>query len=294
MTPMKLRDSGGLIGLAALGVTAAVLVGLAFDHVRPSGAAVMATPAPPAQSSSSPRPTVTSEEEPPATPSPEPSASAESPAEPAPGSIEDIRALLAGDEPVVVSVIGDGSGNGDDEWVSLWATRLADDHAVSYRSWDGARSGFGDARQLSRSGPEIRIVNASRAGETAAEAAASLEELQPEAPQLVVVNVGHSESASEVEDGLDDLWSSISDEHPDARGLVVLQNPAAGEAAEAQAGRVEEIRSWAEDNELATLDVNRAFAEADEPLGSYLFDRSYPNAAGSELWASTVSGALGS
>ncbi|SDD03377.1 Lysophospholipase L1 [Auraticoccus monumenti] len=195
---------------------------------------------------------------------------------------------------MVVSVLGDGSGNSKDEWVSFWADDLAEGHAVSYRAWNSNTGDYGDAERLSQIGTAIEIYNGSRAGETAIEAGASLGDLQPESPDLVVLNLGHSESASEMTEGLDGLWSTISADHEDARGLVILQNPASGDVAEEQDTRIDLLRSWASDNQLPTLDVHRAFNEAPDPLSTYLFDGSYPNESGSRLWADTVTAALSS
>lgn len=295
MSLMNLRGSAGLIGLLALAVVTAVLVALAINHVRPVQSATTATPAPPPVTSSpSGGRTATSEGSPgeSASPSASPSERDEDSGTNEP-TTEAVRQLLGGEDPVVVSVLGDGSGNGSDEWVALWAEEVAADADVTYRVWSETEAAFGAPERLSDSGTEIDIWNGSRPAETAAGAATSLQELQPEQPALVLISVGHSETESEVVEGLDVLWSDITRGNDEAIGVLVLQNPAQDEAAGDQRAVTDLARRWASDNELPVIDVYRAFEEAPRPLGDYLFDNEYPNEAGSELWADTVSAALG-
>lgn len=48
---------------------------------------------------------------------------------------EGIRAAIASDKPMTISVLGDSTGNDAGEWVDLWSQHLAEDATVTLRTW---------------------------------------------------------------------------------------------------------------------------------------------------------------
>ena len=210
------------------------------------------------------------------------------------GSLAAARAALAGRGPVVVSVLGDSTGNEDGEWVDLWARSLGSKRRVVLHQWDDDHGGWQPrVRTYGTRGPAVTIWNGSKSGAAAGYAHARLQVLEPDRPDLVVYSFGHNHSPGKavgpmrsLVDAVEARWRGTPSE------VVILQNPELGARA-AKHARVEaELRAWAARAGLPTIDVFGAYqSRADEPL--LLKDFHHPNAAGSAVWATVVEEALG-
>ena len=114
-----------LVGLIALAVVTVVVSVLALTQYRTPTQQATPAPQPATPSESEPVPSA----EPTPTPTPEPT---EAPLTP----LQQVGRTLAAPGASVM-VIGDGTGNEDDEWVSVWARdHLAVNRGVAYHLWD--------------------------------------------------------------------------------------------------------------------------------------------------------------
>ncbi len=116
--------------------------------------------------------------------------------EPAP--LAPVRALFGQARPLTVSVLGDSTSDDDDEWVAMWAQELADTHTVTLHMWDAAESGYDLPVTYGDAGPEVEIWNFSVPGALPDDPARRLEAAQPEQPDLVVYNFGHTSTPGDV------------------------------------------------------------------------------------------------
>ena len=106
-----------MLGLAVLAVATFLLVFLVFQEHR----------TPPSQAASTPVMT-------PPTPSASASSASATPSATARAGLAGIADIIDSPDGASILVIGDGSGNQNDEWVSIWARdHLAEDATVSYR-----------------------------------------------------------------------------------------------------------------------------------------------------------------
>lgn len=252
------------IGLGALAAVTAVLMLAAFTRDHGADNATTVTPAapPPAEA-------------------------------PAPASLDPARAVLASGQPVVISVLGDSTGNDGDEWVVRWAEKLGENHKVTVHMWDAVRQDWKqDVRTFGRSGVEVTIWNASQPGETADYPADKIDRVQPEQPGLVLYNFGHNDQAGSIGphtgQTMDAVAAHWSAQIPSA---VILQNPARGDRAVTQDATLAALPGWSAQRGAPAIDVTSAFRSAGD-LAALLVDELHPNPAGSQLWADTVHAAL--
>ena len=203
-----------------------------------------------------------------------------------------INVVLDGRDPVVVSVLGDSTGNEDGEWVDLWARSLGATRQVVLHQWDDVHGGWlPRTRTYGRRGPTVTIWNGSKSGAQAGYAQARLATLQPQQPDLVLYSFGHNHSPGKVVGPVRALVSAVDARWPGTpTSAVILQNPQLGATAGDQAQVVGELARWAARAGLATIDVYDAFrSHADE--ASLFKDYRHPSPAGSAVWAAVV-GAL--
>ena len=143
--PMTRRPAGTLRSIIA-----AVLVGFLL-LLAPACASL---PAAPDRSAT--------ERTPSASPSPEESETGRA-------SVGGIRRLLLGEDELVISVLGDSTGNDTDEWVAGWAGHLAEkDASVTLHRWDAASHSYTSEPLLYGDGDrEITIWNGALPGGSA-------------------------------------------------------------------------------------------------------------------------------
>lgn len=192
-------------------------------------------------------------------------------------TIDQAREALAGDGSRVL-VLGDSTGNGNDEWASLWAQ-------LPLARWDtDSEAGYVNEAD------DTRLWSGAMNSETADYPLEHDEVWPAEDPDLVLLSYGHfHDSAADATDSLEDLRVDLADRYPDAPVVVVLQDP---EADNADADRRAAIGEWAKGAGLPTIDVAAAFEDSGDP-DALLADEINPSPVGSQLWADTVAEALG-
>lgn len=194
-------------------------------------------------------------------------------------SMRDARRALAGEDSRVL-VLGDSTGNSHDEWVGLWA-RAEEKPMAQWNidSEDGYTGASDETRVWSGAGYEA-----------GADYPADHEQIwPPEGPDLVLLSYGHfHDSGEDATEALDDLRQEIANKAPKAPVVVVLQNP---QTDDANADTREAIASWAKESGLPTIDVAKAFEEA-ETSEELRVDEINPSSAGSQVWADAVGEAL--
>lgn len=188
------------IGSAATVVVLLLVVGglWAYVFAEQGGADATVTPA---TSSSSP--------------SSESSSSTSAPVEQT-WSMGDARDALALEDSNVL-VLGDSTGNGKDEWTSLWAQSME----TPVARWDSdTESGYLGESDRTRiwSGAMFKAT---------ADYPAEHEEIWPaQDPDLVLLSYGHfHESGEEATAAFEELRTDLAKRFPDAPIVVVLQNP---------------------------------------------------------------------
>lgn len=282
--PPKHPFRGSRITLAVLAVSTAVFAGLTL--LQPAGTPRPAVDSPTAQA--------------PARAAAQSTGAAQSAAAPPatiPGAADmlgTLRALISGAAPLVISVLGDSTGDDPGEWVDLWAQELARRGTVTLHLWDAGTAEW-DANPKVYPGPErtITIWNGSRSGANPSYPLQHLDRIQPSKPSLTVLNFGHNPAPQPAGRGAEELLAGV-DARWDAPipAAVVLQNPSLNLREARTEASVAALRDWAPRAGYAAIDVNAAF-RAGGDLGALLADDVHPNPAGQRLWAATVSAALG-
>lgn len=181
-----------------------------------------------------------------------------------------------------VLVLGDGTGDGWDEWAFLWAQEQGMPGAMWMTETENGYSGSSESTRLWSGGmPET----------TADYPVEHWDAMWPSSdPDLVLLNYGHGySSADEARDSMEELRQAIAGQAPETPIVVILQNPAAEDA---NADVREAIGSWADDSGLPTIDVAAAFDDSDQAPADLRLDETHPSPAGSQLWAQTVDEAL--
>lgn len=205
-----------------------------------------------------------------------------------------IRALVTGPEPLVISVMGDSTGNATGEWVDLWAAGLAQYGTVTLHQWD-EKAGAWKAQPKVAAGPArgITIWNASHPGANYNYPLQRLDVMSPEKPSILIHSFGHNVGAQRADAGAMDLFAALEKkwggEIPTA---IILQNPARNTRELPTQHSVDALRDWAGRAGYPVIDVNTAFKESGESLGMLLIDDVHPNPAGQRIWADTVIAAL--
>ena len=192
------------LGLLAIVVNVGLVVAVVMLTTGPADPATDPTATPTHSATASPSAT--------ATPTPTPT----------PSSPEELFAS----GPVSLTVLGDQTGDGPGEWVSVVASLLAQDHRVTLDQLDPQDpTVYAQEQSLGGSGPQVTIHNASRPGVTASYAASRIEFLVPDQPDIVVLNYGRNDTASSVAKGLDRTTTAVRERWPAA--TVVLHRAAA-------------------------------------------------------------------
>ncbi len=202
------------------------------------------------------------------------------------------EALLGSDAKVTIAVLGDQTSDGEAEWVTAFSQLLAQDRKVTLHRLNPAdptqytiKATFGSA------GPATDVYNGSRADASADYAATRVPFLVPVKPDVVILNYGRSDSASNVKAHLQSAASAVRDRYPAATVLVMLQPPSLDDQDKAVRTAV---AAWARSRSLRTLDVAKAFLATGEP-NAYVSaaDPEVLNSRGDALWGQTVFTLLG-
>lgn len=181
-----------------------------------------------------------------------------------------------------VLVLGDGTGDGWDEWAFLWAQEQDMPGAMWMTETENGYNGSNESTRLWSGGmPQT----------TADYPVEHWDAMWPEAdPDLVLLNYGHNYTGADAAtQSMEALRQAIAHQAPETPIVVILQNP---QADDANADVREAIGSWAQDAGLPTIDVAAAFKQSDQAPADLRLDDTHPSQAGSQLWADTVAEAL--
>lgn len=202
-------------------------------------------------------------------------------------------AILTSPEGASVLVIGDGSGNDDDEWVSVWARdHLAAGAKVSYRAWDRANREYAAAVRIGSTGPTIEVWNASVSSPDMTREPARVTQAWQDA-DLVLLSYGHRRSPNEVEAQLDTVLAAVRGCDADVPLVVMIQNPDRAATEAVQRATTRQIQAWAGAHDVATVDLYSAFTADPTPRNDLVESDGSPTPHGSRLWSQALADALG-
>ena len=269
-----------LVGLIVLAVVTVVVSVLALVQYRTprQGTAVSQPSAPSGSDWASP------DAEPSSTPDAEPT---EVPLTP----LQQVGRTLA--EPgSSVMVIGDGTGNEDDEWVSVWARdHLAVNRGVAYHLWDRYGLRWVEPVALGSGAASLDVWNASiLSPEMAGEPARVQAAWQP--VDAVLLSYGHWRDPVAVGGELTAILHAIRGQDPNVPVVVILQNPGPWSVAASQETNVRAVADWAAQNNLPTIDVYGGWPVDQGQRDALLEADGSPTLEGSRLFARIVAEAL--
>lgn len=205
--------------------------------------------------------------------------------------LDAIRARVADDKPLTVSVLGDSTGNDAGEWVDLWARHLAANATVTLHTWkEGAATWptvtYGSSER------KVTIWNGSQPGSSGDYARTRLLLMQPEKPGLVIYNYGHNVSPNGTANDEESLQRSANTQWGAQIPFVVtLQNAARGKYAAGSDKSVADLKAWGEPKKVPLIDIRSEITAQD--LEALLLDEVHPNKQGSQIWADKVIETLG-
>ncbi|KGN35697.1 SGNH/GDSL hydrolase family protein [Knoellia subterranea] len=262
----RFRGTDVGLGVLAIAVNVALVVALV---VWVSGR----NDEPPLPTGASPTPTASKSTSASASPSPTPSTAA--------------AAILARTTPVTLAVLGDQTSDGKSEWVANFAELLGRTRQVTLHQLDPQDPTIYAADQtFGTEGPEVTIYNGSRAEAQADYAAKRLSFLAPRKPDLVVLNYGRNDSASQIRGRLDRTLAAARKAWPETLVVATLQAPTADDGDQDVR---EQLAEWADENGVPTLDVAQEFLDTGEP-NAYVStrDRTAMSGQGDRLWGRTA------
>ena len=205
-------------------------------------------------------------------------------------TLDQARDAIAGNEDLVISVLGDSTGVGPERWVSLYAQHLSDNATVTLHSWTEATQTYAPARTMGAGDRQIEIWNGSYPGASWEYGMQNLAALQPVVPDLVIGNYGHNQGSRPVNEGYNQLVAAMEEKNGSPVAMVVtIQNPALNERADISAKAEDALELWVNGNDVPAIDVRSAFGERTD----LLLDNVHPDPEGSRIWADTVIAALG-
>ena len=285
---MKLRwpeDTRRLQLAGLIVLTVVTLVVVAATALKYQAPAQRAMPARTTSASPTQTPTV----EPPASPTPSPEAE---PATQAPLSpLQQVGTSIATPGSSVM-VIGDGTGNEDDEWVAVWAREhLAAERGVAYHLWDRYGVRWLEPVTMGAQPATIDVWNASTISpDMPGEAARVQAAWQP--VDAVFLSYGHWRDPTVVGSELTVILNEIRGHDPNVPVVVILQNPGPSSVAGLQEAAVNAVADWARQNNLPTLDVYSGFPTDQAARDALVEEDGSPNVEGSRLFARIVADAL--
>lgn len=219
---------------------------------------------------------------------------------PSTGTVLARRALegLDSDKALTITVVGDSTGDADDEWVHLLARVIEREHdrTVVYNAWDVTSLTYKPEVILGsgRSVRPVTIWNASAAGQGPFYSQVNLAVMAPQSSDLVIVNHGHNftDAASGVAKEVSLVASIAAQQKARPAIAIILQNPRTTRA-DAQDDNIRGLRAAFSKDEFALIDVASSFRDKGQ-LGALLLpDGVHPNAAGQVIWTDSVTSSLG-
>ena len=269
-----------LVGLIALAVVTVVVSVLALTQYR----------TPTQQATPAPQPATPSESEPVPSAEPTPTPTLE-PTEVPLTPLQQVGRTLAAPGASVM-VIGDGTGNEDDEWVSVWARdHLAVNRGVAYHLWDRYGLRWVEPVALGSGAASLDVWNASiLSPEMAGEPARVQAAWQP--VDAVLLSYGHWRDPVAVGGELTAILHAIRGQDPNVPVVVILQNPGPWSVAASQETNVRAVADWAAQNNLPTIDVYGGWPVDQGQRDALLEADGSPTLEGSRLFARIVAEAL--
>ncbi|MDO0978181.1 SGNH/GDSL hydrolase family protein [Mycolicibacterium frederiksbergense] len=206
-----------------------------------------------------------------------------------------ISSALRGDMPLVISIVGDSTGNNVEEWVHLVAQRIAATYnrPVTVHDWKTEERRYKSQETYPGAGAPVTIWNGSASGKPPQYSTQWYPKLAPVPVNLTIISHSHTNPQRVVE-GIEHLIQAVdTNTLPGGGVVVILQNPRTDNVAELQQSVVDELRQIYSDpaQGVAVVDVNAAFRAGYLPdlLDT---DGANVNPRGSQLWADTVWQAL--
>ncbi|WP_305783752.1 SGNH/GDSL hydrolase family protein [Symbioplanes lichenis] len=203
----------------------------------------------------------------------------------------DLLQRLDSGQPTTITLLGDSTGDAEDEWfssLSVWLAGRYPAHRTTYQLWDDRGQAYGTETVLGGAvgGPALKIYNGSVAGKTAAYALDDdhFRELTSHVSHLYVINYGHNERDATTYPDYAVLTGRLHAKHPAAGIVPVLQNPESTANAVAHAERIQTVRTLAGENRWPVIDAYNAFRADPRPLSDLLIDGVHPRPAGHALW----------
>lgn len=194
-------------------------------------------------------------------------------------------------EPKTIVLLGDSTGAARDGWAPRLGTTISQNlqRPIATKFWNtttndyGAMVGLGDGPN----GP-IGFWNGSASGKDAAYTLANLDKMIPAdvTPDLILLNFGHTQDPEQpLADQIRPLIGELRKKYPNADLAAIKQSPAAGGDTETL---VQGYASAMDAEGVQVIDVYSAFPSEPTALRPLLRDTVNPNAAGQDIWASTV------
>lgn len=202
-----------------------------------------------------------------------------------------IRSALRSDQPYVISILGDSTGNDSNEWVHLVMQRVATTYnrPVVVHNWVTDANKYRDFTTYEGTGAPVEVWNGSAAGKEPKYSLQHYSQLAPTSANLTIINHSHNYppgTARGVQNLVDAAYGNCQ---PDGGVVVILQNPRLDSFAGEQQQAVDQLRqAYSKPSKgVALIDVNGAFKRGDTAT-LLRPDGYHPNDAGERLWANTV------
>ena len=225
------------------------------------------------------------------TPSTDTAVASPSPSAPREG-LAGVADLINSPDGASILVIGDGSGDEDDEWVSVWAREhLAKDAVVSYRAWDRANNQYGPVVRSGSAGPTIDVWNASVRSPDMTQEPDRIARAWQDA-DVVLFSYGHRRTPGQVPGRMDAVLAAVRANDEDVKVVTLLQNPGRAATEIVRRETVQAMRIWADAHTFPTVDIFAAFMADPTPRNDLVESDGSPTPQGSALWALTLADAL--
>lgn len=225
-----------------------------------------------------------------------PESSTAAPASYPPFDVSTINQALSGDQPYVISVIGDSTGNAPDEWVHLIAERIAANYGrtVTVHDWEVVNN-FNQYKPpfVYGSGPPVTIWNGSASGKPPTYSLQYYDQMAPVPVNLTIISHAHNQPQEAVR-GVGMLVSrAYANSLPGGGVVVVLENARTDSLAGDVQSAIDQLRNvYANDPSVALIDVNTVFKGRPDLPDLLLPDGIHPNQKGSQVWAGVAASAL--
>lgn len=194
---------------------------------------------------------------------------------------------IPSDKVASLVVIGDGSSNETSEWVNLLGEQFGNSRSTQVRRINQADgTSYNDPMHYGSEDPRLDIWNVSATPAVTVDDT-SVTQLITSAPSLVLISRGR-DSSSDVSTQLSTSLRAIQSKYPKASVAAILQ-PAMLDGSKNDS--LTTVKTWATEQGLPTIDVDKAFTTAGSSSGNAGDLQSSDGEltpAGHELWAKTV------